>query len=353
MRAGKFKAALNLPAIRRCRSLVRQLAAPSILRLSLGRTATPTERRDFNFGFNDQYANMPPLFHGLLAVPDGRNALLHSARIAWHRARAQEKGGAITEFSELDGNIFAAWTGRKLAFLHIEKCGGCALLAWLAQHFHPEQINADPCRDLPPHLFLRLRGNMVVRPMIWGHYDIPSLLRFDPGRAIFTVLREPRARLVSLYYFWRSVDPAKFDPNISFALGYAHRLSIEDFLNLDDPYLIDMIDNIYVRRLTGFYATGANVDRLQIAPKDSLSRAAEVLNKLYYVGITEEMDRSAAGLAARLNIAPPAQPLRRNITAENHHDPSGWFRKIGHTELTRRTVLDRELYAQAGKKFCF
>ena len=85
---------------------------------------------------------------------------------------------------------------------------------------------------------------------------MPTFRRFDPDRAVFTVLREPRARLVSLYHYWRSVDPAKIDPEISFAVGCAHRLSLEDFLNVDDPYLTDSIDNIYVRRLTGFYATG-------------------------------------------------------------------------------------------------
>jgi hypothetical protein len=344
-------------ALRQSRGFIRQAAAPSILRLSLGRKATADERRQFNFGFTSQFANMPPLLFGLLGVPDGREALLRSAQLAWHRSRADAKGDPVTAFSDLDGNIFAAWTGRKLGFLHIEKCGGCALLSWLARQFHPEQINADPCRDLPPHLFMRLTRGPVPQPLIWGHYDIPTLQRLDPGRAIFTLLREPRARLLSLYHFWRSVDPAKIDPEISFAVGYAHRLSLEDFLNHDDPCLIDMIDNLYVRRLTGFYASGAPVDRLRNAPEQALNLATETLQNLFHVGITEELDRSAADLATRLDIAPPAKPLRSNITAENHLDPSGWFRKIGRsqpspavqTALDRRTELDRELYALARK----
>ncbi len=313
----------------------------------------------FNFGFTDQYANMPPVLYGLLGVPDGRAALLRSAEIAWHRGRPHESLRPPAEFSDLDGNIFAAWTGQKLAFLHIEKSGGCALLSWLARYFHPEQINADPYRDLPPHLYCRLPKGNIGRPMIWGHYDVPTLRRFDPDQAVFTVLREPRARLASLYHFWRSVDPSNFDPQIAFAVGYAHRFSLEDFLNHDDPYLIDAIDNVYVRRLTGYYASGADEDRLKTAPEAALADAAAILKQFFYVGITEEMDRSAAGLAALLDIAPPERALRGNVTAENHADPSGWFRKIGRVQhspaalsaLDRRTELDRKIYAYAQQKF--
>lgn len=355
----KYKISLGLPGFRRGRNFVRQVAAPSILRLALGRSGTPDERQQFSFGFTSEYADMPPLLHGLLGVPDGRNALLRTAQIAWHRHRALATGRSPTEYSDLDGNIFALWTGRPLAFLHIEKCAGSALVAWLARQFHPEQVNFDPHRDLPSHLFTRLGRGRIAQPLIWGHYDIPTVQRMDPERAVLTILREPRARLVSLYHYWRSVDPSKFDPEISFAVGYAHRLSLEDFLNHEDPCLTDNIDNVYVRRLTGFYAYSDSPDRLKTAPQEALGEATEILKKLFYVGITEELERSAARLASRLGIEPPTEPLRSNITEENHKDPSGWFRKISRSApsravqaaLDRRTELDRKLYAFARREF--
>ena len=341
------------------RGWVRRLAAPSILRLSLGRRATPAERREFVFGFTERFANMPPLFQGLLGLREGREGLLRSAELAWHRDRAANKGRPEETFSPLAGNIFSAWTGEPLGFLHFEKCGGCALLTWLARFFHPEQIHADVARDLPPHLYTRLVEGRVPQPLIWGHYDMPTLRRFDPGRKVFTLLREPRARLTSLYQYWRGVNPAKIDPEISFAVGYAHRLSFEDFLNHDDPCLSDLIDNVYVRRLTGFYQTGTGADRLRAAPEEALGLALEKLEGLFFVGITERLDKSAARLAHRLNIAPPQAGLRDNVTEENHLDPSGWFRKVARgatspsakAALERRTTLDRQLYESAARRF--
>ncbi len=302
---------------------------------------------------------MPPLLYGLLGLTEWREGLLRSAELAWHRDRAAMNGLPEETFSLLAGNIFSAWTGEPLGFLHFEKCGGCALLAWLARFFHPEQIHADPARDLPAHLYARLVQKRVPQPLIWGHYDIPTLQRFDPGRKIFTLLREPRARLISLYHYWRGVNPAKIDPEISFAVGYAHRLSFEDFLNHEDPCLTDLIDNVYVRRLTGFYLTGASTDRLRAAPEEVLGQALEKLEGLFFAGITERLDKSAAHLAGRLGIAPPRDALRDNITEENYRDPSGWFRKIkrgapgpsAQAALERRTALDRRLYEAALRRF--
>jgi hypothetical protein len=297
---------------------------------------------------------MPPLLRGLLGLPRGRAMLRHAAAYAWHWGQAERNGAAFHGPAETQGNIYTAWTGPRLGFLHLEKSAGNALLAWLCGHFHPEQIAPAPYRDLPPHLFSRPPG-LVDRaryPLIWGHYDLPSLQNFDPERRIFTILREPRARLVSLYHFWRSVNPDKFDAEISFAVGLAHRLSFEDFLDHDDPLLSDMIDNMVVRRLTGLYATGNEADPLRVDPQAALAKAQAALDGMFFAGISETLDASAARLADRLDIARPARTLRGNVTRENHTDPTGWFRQAEHpapsaaaeAALARRTALDTKLY---------
>ena len=102
-------------------------------------------------------ANMPPVLWGLLGVPDaaggaaalGRDCLASGPRQGEWRTGCRAIRSGRQFFRCLD-------RPEPLGFLHIEKCGGCALLSWLARQFHPEQINADPCRDLPPHLYSRL-----------------------------------------------------------------------------------------------------------------------------------------------------------------------------------------------------
>ncbi len=184
---------------------------------------------------------------------------------------------------------------------------------------------------------------------------MPTLQRFAPGHFVFTLLREPKARVLSLYHFWRSVDPAAIDPDLSFSVSLAHRLSLEDFLACDDPMLLDLIDNLYARRLTGVYATGAAEDPV----RGTADQAMAVLGQLSFVGITERLDDSMARLAALLDISAPAAPLRANVTAENHRKAGNWFRKIERADISaaaarlleRRTELDAALYAKAVADF--
>jgi hypothetical protein len=359
------------------------LAAPAVVRLAIGYWPDMAGRARFAAGFADTSLTIPPLVRGLLAlpggadllaaaprmprllpgllaVPFGRKMLLDAVEYNWHRERGSLDPAGTPD---LGGSIFTAWTGPPVAFLHFEKSGGTAAISWLSRRFHPEQIDPDPRRDLPPHLLYRAPAALPDRvaryPLLWGHYDVPSLRRIDPGRFIFTMLREPRARLLSLHHFWRSVNPEQFDPAESFSVASAHRLSLEEFLACDDPFLTDLTDNVFVRRLTGLYATGAARDPLLDSPQSALREAMRVLDTLGFVGITETMEDSLAALAARLGIAPPEAGARANVTAENHADPSGWFRAVPRAAQTpavqalldRRTVLDRALYAHALDRF--
>lgn len=345
----------------RGRKLAGLLAAPVVLRLSLGRSGKPAEISSFRDGFADPRVNMPALLRGLLAIPRGGDLLRSAASYHWFRERVAGSGRPFHGPSALAGNLFTAWVGPPIAFLHIEKSAGTALLRWLMSHFHPEQIEHAPHRDLAPHLLSRppALADRARYPIIWGHYDLPTLRGFDLRRFTFTILREPRARLASFYDFWRSVDPAKFDPEISFALGFAHRVGMAEFLNCEELLISDLIDNVCVRRLTGLYATGAGQDPLRADPQGALEQALRALQGLDFVGISEQLDVSAARLAGALGIAPPQERLSGNVTTENHRDPSGWYRPVARTRhdaaitaaLARRTVLDRALYAEARRRF--
>ncbi len=338
------------------KTLLGRLAAPLALRVLLGRWAAAGERALFAQGLADRNVHLPALPRGMLAVPDGRTVLYGAASFAWHQEHGTlDPGGP----PDLGGDLFTAWTGPALAFLHLEKSGGSAVVRWLSKQFHPLQINPDARRELPPHLYCRaaagLPDDTPRYPLVWGHYDLPSLQRLAPGRFTFTMLREPCARLLSLYHFWRSVDPAKVDLKISFSVAQAHRLSLEDFLKCDDPLLTDLTDNLYTRRLTGLYATGAAADPLHSAPAAAQEQAARALGRLAFVGISERMEASLRGLAARLGVPAPAQNPRANVTGENHKETGGWYRQLPPVQrsaaaeelLLRRTALDRVLYARA------
>ncbi len=342
---------------RRAAGVFGKVAAPVLLRLSMGQLPEPAQRTAFVHGLAFDPLQMPPLLRGLLAIPEGRRMLRDAAAFAWHQEQDNLIDGATPA---LGGNIYTAWTSPGLSFLHLEKCGGTALMHCLAPAFHPLQIYPDDHRDLPPNLMTRLPALRGVAPdkysLIWGHYDVPTLQRFAPAHLIFTLFREPKARVLSLYHFWRSVDPAAIDPELSFSVSLAHRLSLEEFLACDDPMLLDLIDNLYVRRLTGMYATGAAVDPVSEASVAPAMAAMEALN---FVGITERMEESLARLAANMGMAAPEAKPRANVTAENYRAAGKWFRKMERPEISnaaakwleRRTALDAVIYAKAVAEF--
>jgi hypothetical protein len=327
----------------------------------LGRPATADEVEQFELGVGCRNIRLPETLRGLAAVPAAAALLRQAAAYDWHRRRAGAGLDELPAPPDLAGNLATAWNGPALAFLHFEKSGGVALMKWLSSYFHPVQIDADTHRDASPHLFYRAAPGLAVprEKMIWGHYDLPALRRMGSGRLVFTLLREPRARLVSLYHYWRAIDPAKIDPNIFFNVASAHRLTLAMFLEPEEPMMLDLLDNVYVRRLTGFYATGAGRDVLAEEPESALRQAMAALDTVDIVGVTEHFDASVAMLAARLGVPPPEQNAGGNVTAENFRDPSGWFREItpavpdevAQAALGRRTSLDARLYEYALARF--
>jgi hypothetical protein len=62
--------------------------------------------------------------------------------------------------------------------------------------------------------------------------------------------------------------------------------------------LRDYIDNCYVRRLTGLYATGAAADRLAVDPDAALGQALAALDRLACIGIAEQFGDSLRLMAA-------------------------------------------------------
>ncbi len=327
------------------------LVARPVLRLSMGRAGLPGERLAFIRGFSARERLYPPVLRGLLAVPQTRSLVGQLSDHLLHAARSDHPDDYPPDPPALGGNLFTLWTGPAIGFLHVEKCGGIALTRWLTQQFHPRQINPDPRRDLAPHLYARLESLRRYK-LAWGHYDLPLLTRDHPQRRVISLLRDPCDRLESLYYFWRSVDPGQFDPDLSFALARAHRLSLEGFLACDAPMMLDLIDNVYARRLTGLYATGVARDPLVEDRGGALAAALAALDRLAAVGITERMSESVALFGAVLGLAPPREAVIANVTADNHRSAGGFFRESSRpvrsraeqAALERRTGLDQLIY---------
>ena len=274
--------------------------------------------------------------------------------------------GELTGGDTRPGNALRVWSGPPVTFLHLEKTAGMSIVAALAAQFHPLQIDADLRRAFPPHVLCPLPPFLLARvrrcALVWGHYDLPSIRRLGPGRFTFTLLRDPEARIVSLYRYWRGQAALDLGWNgMNAPVLAAQRLSLAEFLATDDPVIRDYIDNFYVRRLTGQYASLNAVDPLAADPQYWLDQALAALDTLDFVGLTEDSDGALSVLAERLDFAAPARAPRVNVTGAAAEDVppnvpgAGSSAGIGGDAvgqaLLRLTSLDRHIYAAAVRHF--
>ncbi|HVR05898.1 MAG TPA: hypothetical protein VMS02_07630 [Solirubrobacteraceae bacterium] len=185
-------------------------------------------------------------------------------------------------------------------------------------------------------------------PAVSGHFSLPSLLEITVPSAIATVLREPRARLVSLYTYWRT--PHIFDPWLPYTLEQVVLAPLGEFLA--NPLLAPAVDNQICRMLLhgdqripteGFIA---QTDMHAIA-----EAAAERLQGLGFTGVLELGDSAWQGMGQFFGAA--LHPRRLNA-AGDHGAPTP--ADTAHAEvvdaeelqlLEQRSTADRIVYEQA------
>ena len=88
---------------------------------------------------------------------------------------------------------------KRLVFLHLPKTGGTALHQQLLTNFRPEEV----CPIRFSRLVEQPREALERYVFFSGHFNFDHV-RHIPGETyVVTVLREPRQRILSNYYFWK------------------------------------------------------------------------------------------------------------------------------------------------------
>lgn len=220
------------------------------------------------------------------------------------------------------GDTITWWVGPQIQFLHLEKTGGTALSVHMSRRFHPAQIAPDlagmqaaagsvSTNDRFPDLTTETRWTARQTRLLCGHYDLPALREIsgDLPKYRVTVLREPRARLLSLYNYWRAITNSTA-PEIRIAQTH----DLRAFLAHPDPIIRNAIDNLYVRRLTGLYAD-AGSDPFRTNPDAALSHALKSLGHFDRVGVSEDMDSLGRHIAHDLDVKGLGKVPRLNALA--------------------------------------
>jgi len=213
-------------------------------------------------------------------------------------------------------------------FLHIPKSAGSSIHSALEAALSPgslapQRVDLSIFCDFEDFELMRpeARSQIAVNPpevqslaryrAVSGHFSLATLLQIADASSICTVLREPRARLLSLYMYWRTPGNTEFWAPYS-TTEYAQR-PLWEFLS--EPVLAPAIDNQVCRlllygdpRLPGSgFAAQSDVESIA-------ADAIERLDALGFVGVLELGSYVWQGLARLFDVK--LEPSKLNVTEE-------------------------------------
>lgn len=192
---------------------------------------------------------------------------------------------------------------KKFAFMHVPKCAGSSLSEilqscfkieevcpyrldkFLFGNFNPRKIINKEIRDL---IILDDEIESVKKyKLLTGHFALDTILDYDP-EIIITILREPRSRILSHYFFWRSL-PLEVEVAISWlpysVSIYAKTQSFEEFI--ENNKVADQIDNLLCRQI----ADQKLIPKERYIREDEdeciIQNCLERINLFSYIGFTE------------------------------------------------------------------
>lgn len=232
----------------------------------------------------------------------------------------------------------------KLVFLHIPKTAGTTVHDVLVSQF----TNAQVCPDRFATLDRMNFHEIDTFRYFSGHFTKYEVDCIPGPKFVLTFLREPKDRILSLYYFWRSTPWKIIENGKMEGPRIAKSVSLLEFLRHTGANIPASINNTITRTLLGplrkrnMIKSGFRFEE----PEQCLECALVNLQRLNFVGFQETFSADFTSLLQMLNIQ-AGTPSSANVTGAR----AGWepVEREDITpeiiaELNRLTRLDQQLY---------
>jgi hypothetical protein len=255
-----------------------------------------------------------------------------------------------TEMAAQDGEA------PRIVFVHIMKTAGNALRRRLEQLVPPGTVYREQTGrpgQQPIESFARLR-------LIAGHMTTDDAAHVPGPKKVFTVLRDPKDRLVSLYVFWNRHRDGVIEERDLRQQRIARSSSFLEFLRSKDAHLRGSLQNAMTANLAGDWRAKVNGagyrhrylrDVAALSPAELLQRALTNLLAMDYVAFVDRLEEDRPKLMKALGL-PDTGPFTQENTRRDVNDMLEPAREVEITpevdrELNRLTELDRILYRLA------
>lgn len=239
---------------------------------------------------------------------------------------------------------------KKIVFLHIPKTGGTSVHEFLVTKFNSDEVCPERFNNLESHPKEELSRYYLFS----GHYDMSGVNHIDGDKDIIAFFRDPKDRILSLYYFWKAHRWSTIEKANLNGPRLAKSLSLLEFLRYPNEGIPANIDNYYARVLAGKMYCGPNRAFLH-SENEMISRSMTAIDSMSAIGVMEDFATSYRFVLSRLGYnAPPAIPHARNSKSLNDPSLEPVEREAITTdinnELDRLTRLDTQIYNYALQK---
>jgi hypothetical protein len=233
---------------------------------------------------------------------------------------------------------------RRVIFLHIAKTAGTSIVHFFRQRLPQQSICSHGDFLRFPADAADFAAQAKQYRFLSGHFGYSDIASELGDAYSFTFLRDPVARVLSLYKFCMHPDMQR-----QFAVARAARdLGLEGFLESTLPEVCEMLDNQQTWQLARNYWQSDREALHHLEDRELLALALEHLEEFSHVGLTETFNQDFSRILLDLNIDEPV-PNVRQFRTQDPLDRSQLSATV-REKLRQRLAMDYQLIDSVRRK---
>ena len=219
--------------------------------------------------------------------------------------------------------------------MHTQKTAGTTMTEAVRRHYRNDMVSHGD-------YLKRDTANLKKTLFISGHFGFEYSRQFMDGRYSFTFLRDPVERILSLYYFSRTRNPAEYP-----IYRAAHEMDLAGYLRagFDREDIKAYLWNQQAWQLACGWNDPQQRQISNFTDEQILEGAKAHLTEFHYIGFAESFAADSKAILANLNVPARESLVPANVTPRRPHRndlPAATIRLA--EELT---CLDAALYEHA------